>query len=352
MLHERPPPCVADEIGCKRVHVHQAEDEDQGGVREELGIVRTVERSGLLRSGDGFALLGEPLVQRLPEQTAHSSSTREERMDRITLVTGAASGIGAATARYLKECGGRVITSDLHHAELLADLATPEGRAALAEGAARSSGGRLDAVVANAGGGPPDKSVQLNFFGTVATLDGLRPLLEKSDAPRAVAVSSIASMRPPRVDLVEACIANDEAAAIAAAREIMGLDTARSVNPLPANVQAPLDIYGSAKLALHRWCRAVAPRPEWAGAGILLNVVALGFYDTPAAAYVLDDPQNRAAMASMVPLKGAFPGRAEEAAALLAWCVSPANTQLTGQILFADGGFECRAHAAAKDPGR
>lgn len=266
-------------------------------------------------------------------------------MDRITLVTGAASGIGAATARYLKERGGRVITSDLHHAEVIADLATPKGRAALAEGAARLSDGRLDVVVANAGGGPPEKSVQLNFFGAVATLDGLRPLLEKSDSPRAVAVSSIASMRPPNAALVEACLGNDEGAAIATARELMGQGPTQSVNPLPANVQAPLDIYGSAKLALHRWCRAAAPKAEWAGAGIVLNVVALGFYDTPAAVYVLNDPQSRAAMAGMVPLKGAFPGRAEEAAALLAWCVGPANTQLTGQILFADGGFECKALA-------
>lgn len=268
-------------------------------------------------------------------------------MDRITVVTGAASGIGAATAAYLRGKGERVITSDLHDADVVADLATPKGRATLAEGVRRLSKGRIDGIVANAGGGPPDTSVQLNFFGAVATLEGLRPLLAGSAAPRAVAVSSIASLRPPRAALVEACLRMDEPAALAAAREIMSAGGRSLENPLPAAVQAPLDLYGSAKFALQRWCRGRAAKPEWAGAGIPLNVVALGFYDTPAAAYVLNNPESRAAMARGVPLKGAFPGKPEEAAALLAWCTARENTQMTGQILFADGGFECQARGEA-----
>jgi enoyl-[acyl-carrier-protein] reductase (NADH) len=45
----------------------------------------------------------------------------------------------------------------------------------------------------------------------------------------------------------------------------------------------------------------------------------------------------------MAPLRGAFPGRAEEAAAFLAWCTSAENSQMTGQVLYADAGFECLA---------
>ena len=52
---------------------------------------------------------------------------------------------------------------------------------------------------------------------------------------------------------------------------------------------------GGAKRALQLWCRRAAPTPDWAGAGITLNVVALGFFDTPAAAYVLGHPEARAA---------------------------------------------------------
>jgi NAD(P)-dependent dehydrogenase (short-subunit alcohol dehydrogenase family) len=251
-------------------------------------------------------------------------------MDRTYVVTGAASGIGAATARYLAERGGRVITSDLHDAEVIADLATADGRAALVDGVRDRSGGRIDAIIANAGGGPAETMLALNFFGAVATLDNLRPLLAASPAPRAVAVSSIASLRTPPAGLVEACLALDEAAAVVAA-------------PRVHDVQTGLDLYGAAKLALQLWCRRSASDSQWAGAGIPLNVVALGFYDTPAAAYVLSDADSRAAMAALAPLRGAFPGRPEEAAALLAWCVSPENSQMTGQILYADGGVECRA---------
>jgi NAD(P)-dependent dehydrogenase (short-subunit alcohol dehydrogenase family) len=257
-------------------------------------------------------------------------------MDRTFVVTGAASGIGAATARWLRERRGRVIGSDLHDADVIADLTTAEGRAALVDGVARLSDGRIDAIVANAGGGPPQTSLALNFFGAVATLEGLRPLLAGSAAPRAVAVSSVASLRPPPPGLVEACLRLDEPGAVAAANAALAAGTA---------VQAPLDLYGAAKRALNLWCRKAAVNVAWAGAGIPLNVVALGFFDTPAAAYVLKDPANRSAAAAMTPLDGAFPGRPDEAAAALAWCVSPENSQMTGQVLFVDGGLECRALA-------
>src|SRR5258708_4616040 len=140
-------------------------------------------------------------------------------MDRTYVVTGAASGIGAATARYLRERGGRVISCDLHDADIVANLTTREGRAELIDGVARLSGGKIDGIVANAGGGPAETSLQLNFFGAVATLEGLRPLLERRDAPRAVAVSSIASFSPIVPELIEAFLSINEPAAIAAAGE-------------------------------------------------------------------------------------------------------------------------------------
>lgn len=268
-------------------------------------------------------------------------------MSRTYVVTGSASGIGAATGRLLRARGHKVIGCDLRKADVIGDLATPKGRAAMVDGVTRLSGGRVDGVIANAGGGPPETSLALNFFGAVATLEGLRPLLARSEAPRAVAVSSVASMRPGLPGLVEALLGMDEAHATDVARKAIAAGSRTNANALPANVQAPLDLYGNAKQALQTWCRRAAPKPEWAGAGIALNVVALGFFDTPAAAYVLNDPASREAMARMVPLRGAFPGRAEDAAAVLAWCASAENSHITGQLLFVDGGLECLARERA-----
>jgi NAD(P)-dependent dehydrogenase (short-subunit alcohol dehydrogenase family) len=265
-------------------------------------------------------------------------------MGRICVVTGSASGIGAATASLLGRQGFRVIGSDLHNADVVADLTTTSGRAALIRGVSRLARGRIDAVVANAGGGPPETSLALNFFGAVATLEGLRPLLANSPAPRAVAVSSIASLRSTPAEIIEKCLEMDEPGAIAAARSAVeqGRLGANGTDGLPASAQTSLALYGAAKQALQYWCRRVAPTKEWAGAGVILNVVALGFYDTPAAAYVLSNPGLRASMGVLTPLHGSFPGRPQEAAALLAWCISSENSQMTGQILFADGGYEAQ----------
>jgi NAD(P)-dependent dehydrogenase (short-subunit alcohol dehydrogenase family) len=245
---------------------------------------------------------------------------------RTYAVTGTGSGIGAATARYLRDAGARVIACDLKDADATGDLSSADGRAAVVSAVAEASSGRLDGIVANAGGGPAATMLPLNFFGAVATLEGLRPLLAASDAPRAVAVASIAGLGPFDQALVDACLAGDEVAVREAARPAVEQDLTGL-------------LYGSAKQALMRWTRRAAKGEAWAGAGIPLNVVAPGIIDTPAAGFVLNDPQMRGQFAAMAPLRGAYPGRPEQLAALLAWCVSPENALMTGQVLFADAGF-------------
>ncbi|MEZ5313887.1 MAG: SDR family NAD(P)-dependent oxidoreductase [Thermoanaerobaculia bacterium] len=204
-------------------------------------------------------------------------------MQRIVVVTGAASGIGAATASHLRELGIRVIGADLRDADVVADLTTAAGRAALVEGVGRLSDGRIDGIVANAGGGPVETSVQLNYFGAVATVEGLRPFLRLSPDPRAVAVSSIGSLFAFREDLVEACLSGDEERAIAIARTVRNEAEASGADAHRVRET----VYGHAKQALNRWCRSSAANPDWAGEGIPLNVVALGVYDTPAASFIL-----------------------------------------------------------------
>ncbi|RDI51070.1 SDR family oxidoreductase [Nocardia mexicana] len=241
------------------------------------------------------------------------------------VVTGSASGIGASTTALLRDRGAEVIGCDIDDAEITADLSTPEGRSSLVD---RVHGyGSIDAVLAIAGGGRTGL-LETNYFGAVATLQGLRPLLARSPAPRAVAVSSTASLAPADDRIVQACLDGDEAAAV-------GLLAADS------SAGGETGGYGIAKRALNRWVRRVAPTAEWAGSGIALNIVAPGVVDTPAAAWILGDDEVRRAVENTAPQPfGGFPGRPEWIAELLCWLSSPDNRFVTGQVVFADGGSE------------
>ncbi len=247
---------------------------------------------------------------------------------RTIVVTGSASGIGQATKALLESRGDKVIGVDLRDADVQVDLSTPSGRAALVEGVGDLTGGRIDGIVANAGlSHEIPLTMAVNYFGAVATLEGLRPFLAGSPAPRAVTTSSMASLRQPDEQLVEAALAGDEATAMARAIEL--------VEGGPQHF-----IYPSSKNALSRWLRRNAPTAEWAGAGIPLNAIAPGVVLTAMTAEMLGTEQGRESVSSFVPmpLNGYMP--AEAAASLFAWLVSPENTHLCGQVIFIDGGTD------------
>lgn len=250
-------------------------------------------------------------------------------MVRTYVVTGSASGIGKATRELLLGQGHTVIGVDIADADVTADLASAAGRAELVDRVRELSGGTVDAVLAIAGlASATPATVAVNYFGTLATLEGLRPLLEGSAAPRAVAVSSMAALFPVDDDLLAALTAGDEPAALARAEH------------LAADPQTGALIYGTTKRALSRWIRRTAPTAEWAGASIALNAIAPGVVRTPMTADLTATEEGRAQLAQMVPmpLNGFFEAR--DAAELLAWLTSEANGHLCGQIIYIDGGSD------------
>lgn len=245
-------------------------------------------------------------------------------MSRTILVTGSASGIGAAVRSRLIAEGHRVIGADLRDADIEVDLGSAAGRARLIEAATRMAPEGLDGVLAGAGISGTKDAVDImsvNYFGAVATLDGLRPLLARSPRGRAVAISSASAILDVHQPTIDACLGGNEAAA----RE--------------AITESPQLAYFTSKKALALWVRHAAIRPEWGGANILINAVAPGVIETPMTRPLLADPEMVRIMSEYSnPM--AVPGYAkpEEVAELIDFLLNMEGHYILGQTIFIDGG--------------
>jgi glucose 1-dehydrogenase len=76
---------------------------------------------------------------------------------------------------------------------------------------------------------------------------------------------------------------------------------------------------------------------EYAGQGIRVNAIAPGATITPINEAWVNDPEQKATVASHIPMNR--PGTAEEMAAAVAFLASDEATYITGQTLFIDGGL-------------
>ncbi len=250
-------------------------------------------------------------------------------MSRTFVVTGAASGIGRATAQILTDRGDTVIGVDLTGVDVSGDLSTREGRLAAAEEASRLAGGTVDAVIACAGLSlPRPLTASVNFFGMTEFLEALLPALSRAEAPRVALVSSMASLQPVVPSLVDAMLDGDEQRALQIASGLA--EDARTANV----------IYPSSKRAISRWVRREAPSERWAGAGIPLNAVAPGTVVTAMTKDLLATEQGRALTDAYVPMPLNSHQGPESIAHLLLWLTSVENTHCAGQTIYCDGGAD------------
>lgn len=251
-------------------------------------------------------------------------------MTRTYIVTGAGSGIGAATAALLTSSGHNVIGVDLKNADIEADLSTPDGRRDAARLAAEHAEGAVDAVIAAAGiAAPKPLTIAVNFFGVTQFLEAIQPALVKSASPRAVVVSSMATLQPVSDDLVDMMLAGDEAKALELGEALAA-----------QGEQVGFLNYSSSKRALSRWVRRECITARWAGANIPLNAVAPGTVLTPMTAELLGSAEGKAMVDAAVPMPLNYHQSAESVAQLMAWLTSEENTHTTGQTIYIDGGAD------------
>jgi NAD(P)-dependent dehydrogenase (short-subunit alcohol dehydrogenase family) len=239
------------------------------------------------------------------------------------VVSGSASGLGRAAARLLCDRGHRVVGVDRHEADVVADLSDDAGRRAAIEGVIEATDGSIDGFLGFAGVGssvrPSSSIVAVNYFASVALLDGLRPALRAGEGGVALAVSSIAATVSPVDD------------ALVAAMELGDEREARSL----ANDGGVA--YSSAKLALARWVRARAP--EWITSGVRLNALAPGFAKTPLTDADLADPDLGPRLEA-VPVPAGRWAEPDDIAEVAVWLTDAASRYVVGSFVVVDGGID------------
>jgi 3-oxoacyl-[acyl-carrier protein] reductase len=223
---------------------------------------------------------------------------------RIALVTGGASGIGAAVAERLRAGGAKVVTFDLHTAaDVHGDM---RSSAALAAAAARveSEHGRLDVLVNSAG-------VAGESLHTVDVSD------EQWEQVLAVNASgSFYACRAAIPGMVERGYGRIVLVASIAGKE---------GNPMAA-------AYSASKAAVIAMTKSIGK--DLAGTGVLVNCVAPAVIETPMLGGLSQEHIDY--MVERIPLGRV--GRPEEVAALICWLASEDCSFSTGATFDISGG--------------
>ncbi|WP_257166458.1 SDR family oxidoreductase [Bradyrhizobium sp. SRS-191] len=250
-----------------------------------------------------------------------TESLRTTPSDKVALITGAARGIGLATAKRFLQEGWRVALLDIE-TKLLDEatfaLKSPERTLALhcdvsdaatvADALERIAGrfGRLDALVNNAGVArfAPimetsetdwQRILDVNLTGPFLCTRAAVPLMREHGGGAIVNITSISAVRA---------------------------STLRSA-------------YGTSKAALAHLTKQLAV--ELASAGIRVNAVAPGPVET-AMAKAVHTPEIRADYHDAIPLNRY--GLEEELAEAIFFLSSERSSYITGQVLAVDGGFD------------
>jgi 3-oxoacyl-[acyl-carrier protein] reductase len=245
-----------------------------------------------------------------------------EKNERVAIITGSASGIGAATAVELSKRGWRVVVNYSKSESEAKKVAAKCKDAILVQAdvgedaqcrklaqAALDKWGRIDALVNNAG---------TTKFVKHADLEGL----QAEDFQRIFRLNVIGPFQ-----MVRAC-----AAALKAAKgAVVNISSVASLLGTGSSVA-----YASSKAALNAMTYSLA---RSLGPEVRVNAVCPGYVDTPWQHNALGmEGASKAAQhyAGMVPLKDY--ARPEDLAETICWLIEGAR-QVTGETIFVDGGM-------------
>ncbi len=243
---------------------------------------------------------------------------------RIALVTGAASGIGAAIARKLAGEGAHVainyrnsrdaaetLAAELNATAFPGDVSRPEDATALAAAVAAEFG-RIDILVNNAGVAVSDIKAEDTSdehwrFHMNVNLHGLFWCC------RAFGRRMLAQQRGAIVNI-------------------------GSMSGFIVNKPQPQSFYNASKAAVHHLTRSLAA--EWGQRGVRVNAVAPTYVETPLTAFgIQENPDMYKIWLEMTPMGRV--GQPEEIASVVHFLASDAASLMTGAIVPVDGGYTC-----------
>ncbi|WP_446653454.1 SDR family NAD(P)-dependent oxidoreductase [Blastomonas sp.] len=242
--------------------------------------------------------------------------------DRIALVTGAASGIGKATAIRFAEAGATLVLADRNaealatalaelddprHLSCLLDVTDEAGWAELAA-TIETAFGRLDVLVNNAGYGA---------FRSIA-----ETTLEEWRAIMAVNLDSVFLGTRAMLPLLAKSRVGGSIINMSSIRGIAGAPFAGS--------------YCAAKGGVRLFTKAAALECAALGNGVRVNSIHPGHVLTPLTSRVHDDPEQAAKLLADTPMGRA--GDPDEIAAAMLFLAGDGSRYMTGSELVVDGG--------------
>jgi NAD(P)-dependent dehydrogenase (short-subunit alcohol dehydrogenase family) len=255
------------------------------------------------------------------------------------VVSGGTKGIGRATVHALRGAGHTVVNVDITDGDVTADIGTKEGRDAIIKKIHELCPDGLDGFASNAGiasAEPLSRVLSVNYFGSVALMEGLYDLLRKKGG-RCVATASGSigyGWRDGNRYFVDNLLVNcgDEA------RIGMLVDT---FDP----EEASKHVYCSTKYALARWVRRIAP--SWAVSGVNLNAVAPGGVATS----IMDghkrtggDPEEMKSFAMPTHVRRGGMQSPDEIASAITFLLQEGAVCLSGALVYCDGGTDAVLH--------